>query len=175
MRKSKLWTILILTGPLLLLSFQNCADQSYYDAYMMTGVPVTDSSSSFSSYEGVRVLNSEVFMNCFEDHVQMGGVCNDADAADNFIRYWMTFNGSTTTWGVPPTATTELSTKCENGRWYAVVPKPTVPELVVGTSFLDFEMHFQIYTRQSGASSFTAGSKAPVYTISIQQNQACTL
>jgi len=159
--------------PFLLLSFQNCARQSSFEGYGPRIVPLTDAAQvGLNQFEGIRVLNPDVYMNCFEDHVQMGGVCNTGDASQNFIRYWITYNGERMSWGSPPVTELDMS-RCENGRWVAIVPKPNLGSLGVGTGFLEMEVHFQIFLKSPNSSGFQAGSRAPAYTIHVQQNGAC--
>jgi hypothetical protein len=162
--------------PIVLISFQNCSNQSSFEGYNTSVVPVSDGVvGGLNQFEGVRILNADVYMNCFDDHVQMGGVCNTGDSEQNFIRYWMTFNGARVSWGTPPNEVNELdSSKCENGRWTAIVPKPNTNVLNAGTSYLEFEVTFQIFIRAPGSDTFQAGSQTPAYTINIQQFGACT-
>lgn len=171
----KVYGVLLLLGSFLLVAFQNCAEQSSFEGFGPSVVPISDGlSSGINQFEGLRVLNSEVYLNCFEDHVQIGGVCNTGGSSHNFIRYWMTYNGARVFWGVPPNQVDQLEgSRCENGRWTAIVPKPNTGVLSAGTSYLEFEVHFQIYLQELNSSQYKAGSQAPAYTISIQQAGAC--
>lgn len=167
--------ILFFLLPIILISFQNCSNQSSFEGYTPSIVPIQDGlAGGLNQFEGVRVLNSDVYMNCFDDHVQIGGVCNTGDSAQNFIRYWMTYNGARVSWGMPPNQVNQLdASKCENGRWSAIVPKPNADVLNAGTSYLEFEVTFQIFMRAQGSDIFQAGSQSPAYTIYIQQSGAC--
>jgi len=164
----------------MVLGFQNCSNQSSFEGLEPISVPVGDGiSSGLNQFEGLRILNGEVYINCFEDHVQMGGVCNTGGAAQNFIRYWMTHNGAPVFWGPSTHLVDRLdASKCENGRWSAIVPRPNRSELngVAGQEmYLEYEMYFQLYMRAPGSSDFQAGSRTPAYTINIQQiSSACS-
>lgn len=157
--------------------FQNCSRNSQYEGDSVAGIPLgEENSSSLSSFEGVRVLNAESYMNCFEDHVQIGGVCNTGNSEKNYIRYWMTLNGERVGWGNPAQVTPVLeltSSQCENGRWSAVVPKPYHPILISGAGFIEFDVHFQMHLLAPGSAGYVAGTKAPSFTVLIQQAQAC--
>lgn len=169
----RVFVFTFLLFPLLIAGFQNCARQSSFEGYSQRIVPVDEAALvGLNQFEGLRVLNPDVYMNCFEDHVQMGGVCNTGDASQNFIRYWITYNGASMTWGSPPVTELDMS-RCENGRWTAIVPKPNLGNLGSGTGFLDMEVHFQIFLKAPNQSGFQAGSRAPAYTIHVQQNGAC--
>jgi hypothetical protein len=159
----------------ILLFFQNCGNQKAYEESSPSTIPVENSPESrLNEFEGVRILNSDVYMNCTDDHVQVGGVCNDGGSVDNFIRYSMTHNRQKVVWGNPPSTVEYLdSSRCDNGRWVAIVPKPNHPSLTTGTAFSEFEVTFQIYMKGFGQSQYRAGSKTPAYTISIQQAGAC--
>lgn len=175
--KRGFWLAVI--GLVLLTQYTNCSKYSEglnYD----DGLTDIGGGGTVTSYEGVRVANGDTYMNCDEDHVQLGGTCNTADAVDNCIEYRILRDRTAVYWGSGSTTVDALGcnpnhirVKCENGRFFAVVPKPNDTGLsAAGTDFLEYQVHFQIYTSTDGL-QYKAGEKAPAFIINVQKNGAC--
>jgi hypothetical protein len=163
--------IVAILGFLILTQYVNCS--SYSDTTLSEGVS-TGIGGEVTSYEGVKVLNGDTYMNCNEDHVQLGGSCNTADAVDNYIEYRITRDRQTVYWGTGASQTDHLTlARCENGRFFAIVPKPNDSVLADGgTDYVEYQMHFQIYTTKDKL-QYKAGEQAPIFNIYVQKNAAC--
>ncbi|MDW8189942.1 MAG: hypothetical protein RMK80_03110 [Pseudobdellovibrionaceae bacterium] len=166
-------------GLLLILSFQNCSQQSHFGGLNALSGNSFDTSSNgrqaLQQEVGLRVLSAEAFINCFDDQVQIGGVCNTGNSSRNFIRYWLTYQGVRQPWGQGNNQVSQLETAhCDNGRWSAIVPKPNSPAILNnGTNFVEFDAHFQLVLYDEKKQAFTESVKAPAFVIQIQQNGAC--
>lgn len=172
MNRGLVWAVI---GFIMLTQYVNCS--SYSDSTFYEGSNQI-ASSSVTSYEGVRVLNADTFMNCDEDHVQLGGACNTGDAFDNYIEVRMSRDRVPVSFGDAsnPVSRLELA-KCENGRFYAVVPKPNDPTVLGGslTAYVEYQVQMQIYTKKKGDTFWKAGEKAPIFNIMIQPAAACNV
>lgn len=160
-------------GFALMVQYINCSNysQGLQDGELATA---TDT-GEVTSYQGVKVTSGETYMNCDEDHVQLGGTCNTGDSADNFIEYRITRDKQTVYWG-PNGATTDYlrTARCENGRFFAVIPKPndSVLSNTGSKDYVEYQIHFQIYT-SADRQSYTAGEIAPAFIINVQVAGGC--
>ena len=165
--------LLIFLGFALSVQFMNCS--SYSDG--LNAGSITDTSTgvgTITAYQGVRVTNGDTYMNCDEDHVQLGGTCNTADAFSNYIEAKISINRNTVYWGTGSAQTDHLDlSKCENGRFFAVIPKPNDVNLAVaGSDYLEYQVTMQMFTSTDGQ-SYTAGEVAPSFTVEVQKNGGC--
>ena len=164
----------ILFGFVILTQYVNCSGSS--DNSMYEGSTVGASSIDPSMYQGVMVLNTDTFMNCSEDNVQVGGTCNTADSADNFIRYTISVNRQTVFWGTGLSQTDHLDlARCENGHFFAVIPKPNDPLNLgaAGADFIEYQVQFQLFTVAQGSLTPMPGEIAPPFTMNVQKNGGC--
>ena len=161
-------------GFIVLTQYVNCS--SYSDSTLYAGSIGTV--EEIISYEGIRVLNGDTYMNCDEDHVQLGGNCNTADAKFNCLEMRMLRDQVPVQGGTGAAITDNLGCgvgyriTCENGRFYAVVPKPNDTILNSGMANVEYSVKFQVFTSEDGA-QFKAGEKSPAFNIYVQQNGAC--
>ena len=165
--------IFVFFGFIVLTQYVNCSNSSQDSTYegSVLGLPSIDA----TQYQSVMVLNTDTYMNCSEDNVQVGGTCNTANAADNFIRYSISVNRQTVYWGTGASQTDHLDlAKCENGHFFAVIPKPNDPVnlAVTATDFVEYQLQFQLYTSNDKL-TYTAGEIAPNFTMNVQKNGGC--
>jgi len=154
----------------------NCS--SYSDSSLNSGH--LTSASSVDTYETLRVLNGETYMNCNEDHVQLGGTCNTADAKYNCLEMRIYKERIGVLWGTAPNQTDNLGCNqghyriaCENGRFHAILPKPYDTALMTTeTNTLEYQVQFQLYSSDDGT-QYRAGEKSPMFNVYIQKNGAC--
>lgn len=170
MKKGLIFAVL---GFIVLTQYVNCS--SYSEGTLYAGNISTE--TEVISYEGIRILNGDTYMNCDEDHVQIGGNCNAADAQYNCLEARMYRDRTPVQWGTTTLTdnlgcTSSYRIECENGRFYAVIPKPNDAALTSGTSNLEYKVQFQMHTSTDGA-QFNAGEKSTEFSVYIQQNGAC--
>lgn len=164
--------IFAVLGLIILTQYVNCSN---YSQTMDTNV---SDSSSFEAFEGLRVLNGDTYMNCDEDHVQIGGVCNTADAKYNCIQIKIMRDNSTVYWG--STSLTDnigcdnsYKVKCENGHFFAIIPKPNDSILSsAGSQNIEYILRLKL-NKSSDGSQWEEGIAAPGFNFYIQQNGAC--
>ncbi len=154
----------------LLVQFVNCSSYSDGGLTESSSLSTQGALNEISSYQGVRVLNGDTFINWDEDHAQIGGSCNTGDADQNYIETRIYKNRSPLTWGLGVEQTDHLITaKCENGRFFAIVTKPNDPELLqCGMGYVEYQVHLQMFSAKESP-SFVAGERAPVFNLQIQK------
>ena len=163
--------VLAIIGFVLVTQYMNC---SSYSTGISSASLATDSTNSIQAFQGIQVNNSDTYLNCDEDHVDVGGPCNTADAVDNYIQYSITLNRQTIYWGTESSQTVYLtSAKCEDGHFFAVIPRPNDPELYQGgTDTIEYQLHFQLFTSPDRI-SYAAGDMSPQFNIEIEENGLC--
>lgn len=159
-------------GFILATQYVNCSSYSD-DAYQMGS---SGSTTNVDTYQGIRVLNGTTEMKCYEDHIDVGGSCNTADSSDNFIQYSMTRDRTAVPWGTlaAPVYALQLA-KCQNGRFFAIIPKPYDPTaLSVATkTSVEYQLKFQMYTTVVGKTGYQAGELGNIFTFTIQTDGNC--
>lgn len=161
-------------GLLLSAPFQNCARQSQYEGLSTYGVPLTNDNLSQWSVGsvGIRVLNAEAYMRCYEPQIQIGGVCNHGGASQHYIRYSLKRDGNPVTWQGD---ITHLTTRCDQGRWTAIVPTPNDAVLLGSEPSVEYELELELFAWDSQALEYRSAFRAPLYTLSIEPSGACSL
>ena len=163
--------LLAAIGFILVTQYINCSSYSR-GLNEVTAASSTDT-GEVTSYQGIKVTSGETYLNCDEDHIQLGGTCNTGDSLDNFVEYKITRDRQSVVWGANGSTTDHLrSAKCENGRFFAIIPKPNDSTITSGTGYVEYQIHFQIYVSPDRL-SYSAGESAPAFNINIQQAGAC--
>lgn len=175
MKKASLYAVL---GLIILSQYVNCSN---YASSTLDNDGHLQSSSTIEAYEGIRILNGDTFINCEEDHVQIGGTCNVADSQYNCLEVRMTRERNPVYWGTD-TVTDNLGCNsgyritCENGHFFAIIPKPKdlILSNVGETQMIEYQVKFQIYKSDDGL-QYQQGEVSPAFNIYVQQNGACGL
>lgn len=122
--------------------------------------------------QSLHVVNTDVRIAYYEYRTDLGGNCDSGDAKYNCIEATMTRGGTPVAWAGHVAAigcSTGLRSRCENGHFSIVIPKPDDSALCSGTGDLEYQVHLQMKTSTDN-STWEAGLNAPVFTISIQRH-----
>lgn len=169
----KRYAFVAVLGFIMITQYVNCS--SYSDS-VYEGSSSNSVSADSTPYQSLRVINTDVTMACYEDHIQVGGPCNTADAKDNYVQYWLTRDRQAVVWGSASSPVDHLTLgKCENGRFYVIVPKPYDPA-GLGTSgkgIIEYQLNMQIWAPADGSTGYKAGELGAPFTFGIQKNANC--
>ena len=159
-------------GLLLAAPFQNCARQSQYEGLSAYGVPLQNENLAQWSVGnvGIRVLNAEAYMHCYQHQIQIGGVCNHGGAQQHYIRYSLKRDGNPVKWIGD---ISYLNTRCDQGRWTAIVPIPDDSTLMGSGPSIEYELKLELFVWDEQTLNYRSSFKAPLYTLSIEPNGAC--
>lgn|GEM_PF-4127967 len=126
--------------------------------------------------ESLKLISNDTFMNCDEDHVQVGGICHPGESRINYIEISMTREGAPISFGEGSEETFKLKNAvCENGRFFAVIPRPNDPRApcIGSNSAPEYRVLSQIYVSDEG-SQYRAGAKGTSFPMRVQLVGACT-
>lgn len=168
-------SVFLLTSVAVLLSFNNCAKPQ--------STPLIDPSllsidaDEEVPTESLKIVSHEATMNCFEDHVQLGGVCHPGEGTSNYIEISLKRDGTPVGWASANGGTVGKITNipCENGRFFVVIPRPNDGlNCCRGPNCLsEYRVESQIFVSEDGL-QFRAGNKATSFPILIQPVGSCT-
>lgn len=168
------YLLLSLFGFFLMTNYMNCSN---YSDSLNDGTDLSSSEQNITTYQGIRVLNGTTEMKCYDDHIDVGGSCNTADATDNYIQYSIKRNRNPVYWGTGASATDHLTlAKCQNGRFFAIIPKPNDPSAIGVTTkgTVEYQLHFQMFTTVPGKTGYQAGEVGNIFTFAIQTDGNCS-
>lgn len=172
-RPYRVFVILLLT-TLMLFNYQNCGQQGQFTG--LEAIPVSDSSGlQLDEFQGIRVADSQLIMNAFQDYVEVSGTCNTGGSIENRISFYLALGGNpvaATIINLDNLGLTDLhfrSGQCQNGRWNAFILRQNLDgsTLPSGT----YDAYFTLELRKEGESFYTKGStSSPVEIIIFPTN-----
>jgi hypothetical protein len=180
----KIYFKFLLLGFLLSFVYTNCSQYSDSQLDLNSLLDASDGGTAGVGFQGIRVGNDALFVACYNDHTQIGGACNVGKAKFNRIRYRIYYDRNPVFWcaddPTPPSLSSPCvnqvfyldESKCENGQFFAIVPKPFHSALNGGSNYLEYQVQFEILTSDDGV-DFRSSLKSPMVPISIQQNGPC--
>lgn len=126
--------------------------------------------------ETLKITSSDSYMNCDEDHVQLGGLCHPGEAILNYIDVSITRDRVAIPFGTGGATTYKLSNiKCENGRFFVVVPRPNDvgATCMSGNCAPEYRVESQFWLSDDG-NQYRAGARGTSFPIRIELTTACT-
>lgn len=125
--------------------------------------------------ESLKLISHDVYMNCDEDHIQVGGVCHPGEGSTNYIEIGLTRDGEAVPFGAAGTTFKIRDVVCENGRFFVVIPRPNDNVKCCNDSSCstEYRVQSQIFVSEDG-SQYRAGNKGTNFPIRIQPYQSCT-
>lgn len=156
-----------------LVAFTNCSKNKH--------TPLFDPNSAMNVVEDVqpeslKLASSDQLMNCDEDHVQLGGICHPGDSVGNYIEVSLTRDRNPVPFGSGSSQTYKLqTTRCENGRFFIVLPRPNDPGATCtgGNCAPEYRVETQIWLTDDG-SQYRAGARGTSFPVRIQNVSLCT-
>ncbi len=159
--------------------FVNCSDSSEGNLF---GKPNELSSASIydaSQSSFLQAKNEPPRMECTQDHIQVGGVCDASGSEDNYIEYSLSDqNGVSVPWSAGAQTVSVLQEgRCENGRFFLIVPRPPGSLITAAQSasrcrsvgcWEEFRLNSRIFIRKKGLRQFELLQPAPIVPIRIQ-------
>lgn len=183
----RLISVLIAIGAVAT-QFVNCADSSEGNLF---GGGRSNSLSSAGVYDATQVSfiqakNEPPRMECTQDHIQVGGVCDVSGSEDNYIEYSISdANGVPVPWSAGSQNVSVLQEgRCENGRYFLIIPRPPTSLITkagctnrcrsVGC-WEEYRLNSRVFVRRKGLKQFELMQAAPVVPIRMQLiiNNAC--
>lgn len=117
-------------------------------------------------------------MDCTQDHVQIGGVCETNGAEDNYIEYSLTRDKNPVPWNVGGQQVTVLrEARCENGRYFLVVPRPDQDSTIAPNDttrcysagcWAQYQLNSRMFVRRKGTNQYDLAYTAPALNFRIQ-------
>lgn len=157
--------------------FVNCSNQDNSDA-LETSATAASLAITPSDTFLVPPKFSPPQMECTQDHIQIGGVCETNGAVDNYIEYSLTRDKNPVAWNVGATAVTVLrEARCENGRYYIVIPRPDADTVIAPTDttrcyavhcMAEYQLNSRMFGKKAGANQYDLLYTAPALNITIQ-------
>lgn len=152
------------------LPFSNCASNFEPAQYQNSLCPEGNCTQtpdgqmmSLSSY------SDDVWMRCFQNSYQIGGICNQGDYKLNFLRYSITRDGFSET-------NSSVNARCENGRFYMDIRRPAdanAPASSYINGYVEYRLNMQMFSANSTTEA-AVGGPPTVLTVKIQW-PTCTL
>lgn len=160
--------------------FVNCSDVS--EGNLFGGR--NSSLNSASTYDAaassfLQAKNEPPRMECTQDHIQVGGVCDVSASEDNYIEYSLSdANGVATPWASGAQNVSVLQEgRCENGRYFLIIPRP--PISLIGKAacasrcrsvgcWEEYRLNSRIFVRRKGLKQFELLQPAPIVPVRIQ-------
>ncbi len=159
--------------------FVNCSDTSEGNLFGNKDGLNTQSNYSSSQSSFLQAKNEPPRMECTQDHIQIGGICDVSGSEDNYIEYSMADQaGLPVPWASGAQSVTVLQEgRCENGRYFLIVPRPPA-SLISGAMaanrcksvgcWEEFRINSRIFVRRKGLKQFELLQAAPILPIRIQ-------
>lgn len=185
-RSMRLISVLIAIGAVST-QFVNCGGgTSDGNLFGGGGDSVTASSTDTTQGSYLQAKNMPPRMECTQDHIQIGGICDVSGSEDNYIEYSLTNrSGAAIPWASGAQNVFVLQEgQCVNGRYFLIVPRP--PDSFITTAqqsrcqlavgcYEEYRLNSRIYVRRKGLRQFELLQSAPVLPLSIQLiiNNAC--
>lgn len=117
-------------------------------------------------------------MECTQDHIQIGGVCETNGAEDNYIEYSLTRDKQPVAWNAGTQSVTVLrEARCENGRYYIVIPRPDADTVIAPNDtarcyalhcYAEYQLNSRIFAKKVGSNQYDLIYTAPALNLSIQ-------
>lgn len=157
--------------------FMNCAQK---DAESITDGP-SGVLNTLSLGESGTYLNPKLDppqMECTQDHIQIGGVCEDNGAEDSYIEYSLSRDRVPIPW---VTANQQIQTlreaRCENGRYFMIIPRPEQDTVISPNDttrcyrlgcWAEYQVNSRMFAKKKGSNQYDLLYTAPALNIAIQ-------
>lgn len=160
------------------LQFTNCSG-TQSDLFGAKDMVSTASVQDPTKSAMLQAKNEPPRMECTQDHIQIGGICDASGSEDNYIEYSMSDQaGLPVPWMNGTQQVTVLQEgRCENGRYFLIVPRPPSSFVTTAQSttqcksvgcWEEYRVNSRIFVRRKGLRQFELLQAAPVLPIRIQ-------
>lgn len=167
--------------------FQNCSEYSNGSSLYGNNCEETstcaqslavEESSGFLTPQSIKPV-----MECTNDHIQIGGICDAGNSSDSYIEYYITdVAGNKITFAGGTSTLTEA--KCENGRFTLIVPRPpdsvvagsvdpttkavSSPSCATASCFREYRLNARLFGLRKNTSQFEVAAVAPIFPMTFQ-------
>lgn len=161
--------------------FVNCSDSSEGNLFGGGNSSSLNSAANYDSAQSsfLQAKNEPPRMECTQDHIQIGGICDVSGSEDNYIEYSLTDQaGAPVPWAAGTQAVPVLQEgRCENGRYFLIVPRPPASLITQAQSaarcksvgcWEEYRVNSRVFMRRKGLKQFELLQIAPVLPIRIQ-------
>lgn len=168
--------------------FQNCSE--YSNGSSLYGNNCEENSTcaqALTVEESTGYLTPQTVkpvMECTNDHIQIGGICEPGDSTKNYIEYYITDASS------PPKeiafeggAVKLTEAFCENGRFTLLVPRPpnavvagtkdannvvSSPSCVTASCYREYRLNARLWSQRKNTGQFEIAAIAPIFPMTFQ-------
>lgn len=132
-----------------------------------------------SSTGFLQAKNRPPRMECTQDNIQIGGICDDSGGQDNYVEYSLTNQaGQPVPWTSGSQTVSVLQEgRCENGRYFLIVPRPPASLITAAQRpsrcialgcWEEYRVNSRLFVRKKGLQQFEMVQVAPAIPIRIQ-------
>lgn len=167
--------------------FQNCSEYSSGSSLYGNNCEETSTcAQAMTVTESTGYLTPQTvkpIMECTNDHIQIGGICEAGNASDTYIEYYITDNAGNKI-QFAGGATDLREARCENGRFTMIIPRPP-SAMVSGTydtttgvasssscatasCFREFRLNARLFALRKNTSQFEVAAVAPIFPMTFQ-------
>lgn len=166
-KRHKSMVIALFAGVALSLHFTNCSQYSETGDNSASSL-CADCGNTLPSTPSLRITSTYLDVNCGEDHIQIGGICNPGENIYSQIDYTIK-RGSFTF------DTRSAAGICESGRFFIIVRRPTDPDAsALCTSYNECRIPYQVSARlMIGASKSASLSQGSSYNSNVTFQNGC--
>lgn len=153
-RSFVLWAWLGLI-PIIAVGYTNCSSYSENNMFEGSSSMCPEGNCTLVNGElmSIKTTTPDLLMACNQDHLTVSGTCNPGDSLRNYITYSLNSNGTPIFWGYGAQAiNTASDATCENGRFQALVRRPSNPPNCTNCRLdLDLVLQLHYIPKEGGA------------------------
>lgn len=167
--------------------FQNCSEysngSSLYGNNCEENSTCAQTLSVESSTGYITPQTTRPVMECTNDHIQIGGICEPGDSSDNYIEYYITDAAGNDVFFQGMTKRELTESRCENGRFTIIIPRPPIsikdgsistegvvssPSCTSASCFGEFRLNARLFALRKNTSQFEVAAVAPIFPMTFQ-------